>query len=152
MAGRTILLDRGWSRIRRNALGMNGRAVKVGILADAGTNDGVAIVDYAVFNEFGTETIPARPFMRKAADDNEAAALAQARGLAGMMMAGRLTPDQVLHQIGLWFQARVRTTIRTAFRWAVPNAPATVRRKGSSRPLIDTGAMHGAVNYELERR
>jgi hypothetical protein len=151
MAGRTILLDRGWSKLRRNALGLNGRAVKVGLLANSGSRDGVSIVDYAAFNEFGTETIPARPFMRKAADDNEAAAIAYARRLSGLLMAGRLSPDGVLDAMGLWFQARIRTTIRTAFRWAVPNAPSTIRRKGSTRPLIDTGAMHGAVNYEKGR-
>lgn len=30
--------------------------------------------------------------------------------------------------------------------WA-PNAPSTIRRKGSSRPLIDTGAMRKAITH-----
>ena len=31
----------------------------------------------------------------------------------------------------------------------VPNAPATIRRKGSDRPLIDTGQLVNAVEYEV---
>ena len=31
--------------------------------------------------------------------------------------------------------------------WA-PNAPSTILKKGSSKPLIDTGAMMGAIRYE----
>lgn len=30
-----------------------------------------------------------------------------------------------------------------------PNTPETIRRKGSSRPLIDTGAMRAAVTYVI---
>lgn len=33
--------------------------------------------------------------------------------------------------------------------WA-PNAPATIRRKGSARPLIDTGALRRALTYILQ--
>ena len=33
-----------------------------------------------------------------------------------------------------------------------PNAPSTVARKGSSIPLIDTGAMHGSISYAVRRK
>lgn len=152
MARRTILFDRGWRAIHRNALGLNGRGVKVGILGSAGAHDGgTSIVDVAVFNEFGTETAPARPFMRRTADENEDKVRGHARALVRGVMSGLIRPDQVLDRLGLWYQARVRETIRNAFRWAAPNAPSTIRRKGSSKPLIDTGRMLGAVNYEKTR-
>lgn len=33
-----------------------------------------------------------------------------------------------------------------------PNAPSTIAKKGSSKPLIDTGAMFGSINYAVRRK
>lgn len=33
-----------------------------------------------------------------------------------------------------------------------PNAPSTIAKKGSSNPLIDTGAMYGSINYAVRRK
>ena len=33
-----------------------------------------------------------------------------------------------------------------------PNAPSTIARKGSSTPLIDTGAMLGSINYAVRKK
>ena len=33
-----------------------------------------------------------------------------------------------------------------------PNAPSTIRKKGSSRPLIDTGRMRQSVNFIIRRK
>lgn len=157
MPRRTILIDRGWRRISSQALGLNGRAVKVGIRAGP-VNDGVQIVDYAIWNEYGTEPnpphhpgIPARPFMRRTADEQEKAVGAFAQRLAAQVIDGTMKPDALLDALGLWFKSKVQATIRSAYRWAAPNAPATIRRKGSSKPLIDTGALINAVDYEKTR-
>jgi len=124
----------------------------VGILGSAGAYaEGTSIVDVAVFNEFGTETIPARPFMRRTeelySDRLQGFVLALAKGV----MSGLVHPSTILDQIGLRYQSWVRQTIRDAYQWAAPNAPSTIARKGSSKPLIDTGRLHGAVNYEKTR-
>ena len=58
----------------------------------------------------------------------------------------QLTPE--LHKLGLMAVADVKLSI--ASNTPPPNAPATVQRKGSSRTLIDTGDMLGAVTYELD--
>ena len=34
----------------------------------------------------------------------------------------------------------------------LPNAPGTIRRKGSSKPLIDTGRMRQSVNYVIRKK
>ena len=68
MASRVTVKDLGWRSIKAGALGLNGRGVKVGILANAGAKDGTQIADYAAFNEFGTSSIPARPFLRQTWD------------------------------------------------------------------------------------
>ena len=33
-----------------------------------------------------------------------------------------------------------------------PNAPATIARKGSSTPLIDTGALLNSITYEVRKK
>ena len=33
-----------------------------------------------------------------------------------------------------------------------PNAPSTIRKKGSDKPLIDTGRMRQSVKYVCQRR
>ena len=43
--------------------------VKAGVLNNATTTDGKSIAEYAVYNEFGTSRIPARPFMRTVAKE-----------------------------------------------------------------------------------
>ena len=61
--------DMGWERIKLNFKQLEGRSVKVGVMGGE-ENDGVAIVDYAVYNEFGTSRIPPRPFMATTAENN----------------------------------------------------------------------------------
>ena len=34
----------------------------------------------------------------------------------------------------------------------VPNSPATIKRKGSSRPLIDTGHLRQSVRYRIRQK
>jgi hypothetical protein len=125
--------------------------VKVG-LRSGPANDGVQIVDYAALNEFGTETIPARPFMRHTADTQENAARAYVRRLVGPLLDGKMAVDNVLEAVGLWYQAALRRTIRQSPSWAVPNAKPTIAAKGSSVPLVDDGMLVGAIDYEKIRR
>lgn len=144
------VIDRGWKKALAASRTINGRAVKVGIRAGK-ANDGVQVVDYAALNEMGTEHIPARPFMRQTADENEGKLQAYARRLIGPMLDGALTVDAVLDAVGLWYQARMRGTIRNSPSWAVPNAPATIAMKGSSKPLVDDGVLINTIDYEKTR-
>jgi len=141
-------IDRGWQRIALDFEQIKGMGVKVGIMGDE-EYEGVAIVDYATYNEFGTVHIPSRPFMRTTADRYRDGIYEYTSRLVGGMIDGRYHARQVLTYMGEWYQAKVQLTIRDAKQWAVPNLSATVKAKGSSSPLIDTGRMLGAVRYEI---
>lgn len=151
MAGNVRIIDRGWKKIKTDVEQLRGRGVKVGLMAGGPVNDGVAVLDYAVFNEYGTATIPARPFMRKTADDAERTLGSFAASTAQRVIGGRINANQALDTLGLWYQARIRTSITQAWTWAAPNAQSTIKMKGSSKPLIDDGIMRGAINYEKTR-
>jgi hypothetical protein len=64
------------------------------------------------------------------------------------VLAGRLNIRQLLNQIGILAQGDVQDSIVSG-NW-VRNAPSTIKQKGSSRPLIDTGAMRQAVTWAIE--
>lgn len=142
--------DLGWRQIKTSARGLHGRGVKVGFRAGSGSNDGVPIVEYAAYNEFGTATSPARPFMRRTADQNQREVGDFARTLAAGVIAGRMNANMALNRLGLFYQNLIQTTITSARSWAEPLSPVTIKRKGSSAPLIDKGILRGAVSYEVE--
>ena len=105
------------------------------------------ILNRAFWNEYGTDRIPSRPFMRNSLRRN----LKKYQRFIKTKLSGitllRIQQTQVLRQLGLLAQGYIQTEIRILNR--PPNAPATIRRKGSSNPLIDTGEMRQAVTYEI---
>jgi HK97 gp10 family phage protein len=127
--------------------------VKAGILNNATTTDGKSIAEYAVYNEFGTSRIPARPFMRTVAKEKPK----QWIGEMVRHVRGRATDPaiwkQALGVAGESMKSDIKDSIQNG-SW-VPNAPATVKakaRKGKvepDHPLMDTGQMIAAVAYEV---
>ena len=141
--------DLGYKRIALNFKQLKGRGVKVGIMGDE-TNEGTSVVDYAVYNEFGTSRIPPRPFMATTADNNRDKVLDFAGYLVGRMIDGALDATTVLKNLGEFYQAKIQMTIRNAKEWAEPNAPSTIKEKGSSSPLIDKGRLVQSIRYEVQ--
>lgn len=124
-------------------------SVKVGIFADAGSSKKghTSIAEYAAYNEFGTSHIPSRPFMRQTID-KYTNAWGQAAEAAEKRVADGMSPHQALELIGNIAEGHIKATIgRGSF---APNAANTIKQKGSSQPLIDTGAMRGAVRHKVE--
>ena len=134
--------DFGLADIIGNTQRLNGRVVKVGI--QGGSHD---MVDIAIYNHFGTRHIPARPFMADCAEQN-AAQIDEAQRRVVYRVLDGANVDAMLHQLGNWYRDVQRAHIRHG-NW-VPNAPATIRRKGSDRPLIDTGQLVASVGYEVD--
>ena len=143
-------IDKGLGAHVRLAKAINGRGVKVGIQADAGKDPdtGADLLDIAIYNEFGTEHIPARPFVRDFAEKNgEALGKAMDR-MAGAVQDGRMGVDTALDQLGTFAEKHQKEHVQQSKKWAKPNAPSTVKKKGSDVPLIDQGLMVGAIRYE----
>jgi len=120
--------------------------VLVGYPEETGNyNEGTSIAMVAAVHEFGTDTVPARPTLRpgvaNARKDIEGFISEQ----APLVIDGSADPESVMTGVGAIAQASVQQEIRDLK--APPNKPATVKRKGSSNPLIDTGEMRGAVTF-----
>lgn len=101
----------------------------------------------AAYHEFGTREVPSRPFMTQAAerwvDDG---ILADA---VDEIFAGR-SADSALERAAVRAVGAVQEVITDGDFDVLDEA--TIERKGSSRPLIDTGAMRQGVTYEIGAR
>jgi len=140
--------DKLWKEIKSQFPKIDKAVVKTGIQSDAGENDGVSIAEYAAFNEFGTRTIDERPFMRKTFDDNLANYNKLIERLFKGMLGGKLDAKMAFKILGQQTEDDMKNTIMTGnFK---SNSDYTVAKKGSSRPLIDTGTMRNSIRYEVE--
>ncbi len=118
-------------------------SVDVGVVGDRS--------DVAIWQEFGTSSIPARPFMRRAADQNREAIADAIEDRFGRILDGRLKGLDALRELGAMFVRFVRDQILRSPSWAVPNAPGTIAQKGASHPLIDEGEMLSNVVWRIRK-
>jgi hypothetical protein len=130
--------------------------VKVGFPASKASG---ANIEKAVWNEFGTRggasgggwggPIPERPFMRNAMRNNRSKYRNALRTSARKILLGETSLSSVLTKLGILGQGDIQMEITSLM--SPPNSPTTVALKGSSKPLINTGAMRAAVTWVIER-
>ena len=124
--------------------------VFVGFQAGQVADDrGVDMAQIAMFNELGTSTAPSRPFLRMSVDENEDKINTTCgRELESLKPGG--TAETILRRVGALGVRLVQEKIGSgSFE---PNAESTIRKKGSDKPLIDTGRMRQSVKYVIKRR
>ena len=101
----------------------------------------------AAENEFGTKTIPARPFMRTSFDENRDLLVQVIDSEYDKVLDGTSTTRKSLNAIGLLGVDLIQTKIRE-IRFP-PNSPRTIAAKKSSKPLIDFGQMIQSVRHKV---
>lgn len=144
----------GWTaegkRIMQELDELQNLLVNVGFQEGQKYPDGTSLVDVAAWNELGTVNMPSRPFMRKSVDDNEEKIVKFLQAQVKDIISKGKTAKQAFEAIGVFQKGLVQETIVDGnFE---PNSPATIKKKGSSRPLIDTGVMRDSVNYVIEKK
>ena len=88
----------------------------------------VSVIDVGFWNEFGTEHIPARPFLRTTVANNTQKYLTMIEKDFSAVLENRLAPASLWHRVGSRMQADVQNAIA---EWTTPpNAPSTQRQKG----------------------
>ncbi|CAB5223278.1 Bacteriophage HK97-gp10, putative tail-component [uncultured Caudovirales phage] len=120
---------------------LTGKVVVVGVVDPK-------VAAYATYNEFGTESIPQRSFLRSTYDENIAKWQGYFQKALARVLAGSMQASVVLPRIGLDAQAAVRRKIASNIQPA--NAPATIKKKGGGKTtLYDTGTLTRAITYEV---
>jgi len=149
---RVIDRDLGWKAIKREMLKAKTLEVAVGILEGSKNGEGASIAEYATYNEFGTDKIPERPFMRTAFDESKAK-ISQDMNREGERMAlGQVTSQNALTVIGQRHASRIQNVI-TGRNFLPKLSQQTIdAKKGSTKTLVDTGAMVNAVQISVRAR
>jgi len=133
----------------RQRIKKDDREVRVGIPDAAAEEDGTSVATIAAAHEYGSPSqgIPERPFLGMTIKNNRQRYASLCRANIGKMLRGDKTLTDALDELGTIAAADVRTTIANGeFE---PLKPATIKRKGSSRPLIDTGRMRQSITHVI---
>lgn len=110
------------------------------------SDDGISIAGLAAVHEYGLG-VPERAPLRKTFDEIEGRLGVAAQRLFAQMVDGHIAKREMLGTLGLFASSQVRRTIQAGVE--PPNAPATIKRKGSSKPLIDEGILLSAYTHEV---
>jgi hypothetical protein len=150
MPGLTIDRDLGWKRIKRDVALMEKSSVRVGFLVSGPSRRETGLPNAAVayFNEYGTRTIPERPFMRQSMDENLERLHALVGVLIDSVLLGATSVKTALGLLGQTVQGLIQEKI--AHNDFEANAPSTIAAKGSSQPLVDSAQMRQSVRYLVE--
>jgi len=137
--------------------------VVTGIQEGVKNGKGLEVAQYAAVNEFGTvirrtsasgpvraTVIPARPFMRLYFDNNFDKIARFSENALTKAMQGKVSMHQALSAIGVYTQSGLRNQIKKSSDY-VPNAPLTIKLKGSDKPLIEHAILLANVSFELRR-
>ena len=127
------------------------KEVRVGFQAGKNSeSDGTDICDIATWNELGTDSgIPSRPFMRNTVDNNGPKINALFKKAQEQVIAGE-SAEVILNGIGVGVKGLMQEEIRKGSY--TPNAPSTIAKKKSDKPLIDTGRMRQSVEYVIKEK
>ncbi|MCK5090718.1 MAG: hypothetical protein KAQ88_12140, partial [Hyphomicrobiaceae bacterium] len=109
-------------------------ATALAIYPDRTTPINVATV--ALYNEFGTQNAPARPFMRRTITDNMREIQAEAAKNFAKVAALKLSAIDAMNEIGRFVAQKMVDRIDKSPSWAIPNAESTILDKGHDHPLI----------------
>jgi len=149
--------DLGFEEIQRQMALLDGSHVKVGFQEGAVTKPqvkgqrrkpaGLSLPQIAAENEFGTQIIPARPFMSTSFDENKALINRAIQGEYKKIAGGNGTTERSLGLIGQLMTKLIVQKIRAIV--SPPNSPRTIAIKKSSKPLIDFGQMIQSVRYKV---
>lgn len=125
------------------------RVVKVGFPQGKAEADGTPVAMIAATHEFGSPErgIPERSFLRSSMHENAQKYVRLNKLNLVSILRGGLTADQALGQLGEMAKGDVQVKIRSGD--FTPLKQATMDRKGSSKPLVDTGQMVQSVSYEV---
>lgn len=150
--------DMGYRDLMKRLGGMHSTQVLVGVrstghelvISDEGiSGESLDLAAIAEVNEFGSSDghVPERSFLRSTIDQHRVQYGLLLEQAVERMIDGA-APEVAYGRVGLAAVADVQRTIRS--RVPPPNAPSTIKRKGSDVPLIDTGRLIQSIDYTIE--
>ena len=147
MASSTKDIDKGFKAFRAEMQRARNATVEIGIHQDA-KNEGLSIAEYGAYNEFGTENIPERSFMRSTFDEKKSDINADMARRYDQVKTGKIGVHRALSLIGLKHAQEIQDKIGSNISPA--NSESTIARKKSTKTLIDTSAMRQSIRQVVK--
>jgi hypothetical protein len=101
-------------------------------------------------NEYGGGNTPERAPIRRAMKEHGKELEKFIKKLTLRILDGKINKKQALGLIGervvTWFKGSIDLNLPP------PNAPATVKAKGSDHTLVDTGQMRNSLGWEIKSK
>ncbi len=150
MAAKVVDRDRGYRELMKRL-----KAAKLSLTVGVHQTEGaephgeLTVADIATIHEFGLGNVPERSFLRAWADENVEEIKKDLGGIGIAVVEGKLTAEQGLERFGVLAVGQIQKRIVAGIE--PPLAPATIKRKGSSTPLVDTGQLKSAITYEVKK-
>lgn len=141
--------DKGFINFKKTMASLKNSKLEVGLFKEEGKNDGEYIADYAYANEFGEGNLPSRPFLRTAFDENKNDWSDDLSKNLDKAIEGKIDSNTALSLLAERAVDDIKKTISNNL--PPPNAESTIRKKSSSKTLIDSGAMRNAINYRVKK-
>lgn len=139
------------------------KVVRVGFHEHQHYPDGTPVAAVAAVHEYGTATVPARPFMRPTLKDKgKEWGETMKAGLEGAVTGQGMSVDAVLEAVGMLAASDIQAGISAVTSPALK--PATIKARNrkykskskdgnvSAKPLIDTGLMHASVSHVVTEK
>ena len=122
-------------------------AITAGIHTGTGSYDnGAKVTEVAAWNEFGTEDIPERSFLRTTIAENRAKYQAEFKKAYLEAIQGGMNLRAAAGFIGNVARDDIKRKIETIKDPG--NAPSTIAKKGFDNPLIETKKMLNSVQWK----
>lgn len=118
-----------------------------GAFKGSSNEDAVSVPMVAAIQEFGAPSrgIPPRPFFRNMVAEKQDE---WAPAIGDLLKKTKFNVIKTLKLTGEAISGQLRQSIRDMN--SPPNAQSTIERKGSSKPLVDTGHLLNSVDYDVK--
>lgn len=144
-------LDKIKATLERVPEEFEGMVAQVGFPSGINYEDGTSVAYVAAIQEFGAPAvgIPPRPFIQPTVTEKKDTWTTIIEKQIPKVVLGKMSAFDVLDLVGMSAAADIQTKISSIY--SPPNAPATIRAKGSAKPLIDTGLMLASVQNAVNK-
>lgn len=141
--------DKKWKQLKKKLgkLSLGKAHVRVGTFGGVHSS-GYLMPELMATHEFGSQDgrIPQRSFIGATLSERRQEITKLLSQYADQILQDKLAPAQALGQLGLWAATAVKAKITTT-DIPPPLKPSTIARKGSTKPLVDTGQLVNSITW-----
>lgn len=111
----------------------------------------INMAQLASVHEYGSpkKGIPERSFIRSWVDNNQPEIMRRIERMVKGIIDGKVTPEIALKTIGVFASGGIKKQLKSIS--TPPLSEKTIKEKGSSQPLIDTGQMRSSIRFIVKK-